>query len=425
MAQIGQFFNQQLLQKIIIGKKKINPELEFLFQRKEFLIDSLSKLEDSDDIREAEKVEEDLIVVKESVAKICSGTNKRIVEDYRVSCDDGIEGYSQPKTWKLKKKLAPKNTFDPPAAKKDKSGNLITDKKGLETLYIDTYKDRLKPNTIATVLENVKYLKEYLFQLRLKHASSIISEDWKMADLEKVLKSLKNGNACDPHDHIYNLYKYGGKDLKYSLMKLFNLVKRKQKYPDILQPSNISSFYKKKGDKSDLNNDRGVFNVVKIQSILDKLIYNDKYDIIDQSMSGSNIGGRKGRNIRDHLFVINGILNDVIKTKQNVDIEIMDIAKCFDKMWYEETANDIYNAGVNDDKFVLLANSNYKCQVAVKTPWGSTTERIILEKIEMQGTVPAPLKASVQLDTLGKECLESSDGLFKYKGCVNLTPYIC
>ena len=104
-----------------------------------------------------------------------------------------------------------------------------------------------------------------------------------MADLEKVLKSLKNGNARDPHDHIYNLYKYGGKDLKYSLMKLFNLVKRKQKYPDILQPSNISSFYKKKGDKSDLNNDRGVFNVVKIRSILDKLIYNDKYDIIDQT----------------------------------------------------------------------------------------------------------------------------------------------
>ena len=130
------------------------------------------------------------------------------------------------------------------------------------------------------------------------------------------------------------------------------------------------------------------------------------------------------RNIRDHLFVINGILNDVIKTKQNVDIEIMDIAKCFDKMWYEEIANDIYNAGVNDDKFVLLANSNSKCQVAVKMPWGSTTERIVLEKIEMQGTVPAPLKASVQLDTLGKECLESSDGLFKYKGCVNLTPLI-
>ena len=76
------------------------------------------------------------------------------------------------------------------------------------------------------------------------------------------------------------------------------------------------------------------------------------------------------------------------------------------------------------DKFVLLANSNLKSQVAVKTPWGFTTERITLEKFEMQGTVPASLKASVQLDTLGKECIENNEGLFKYKECIKITPLI-
>ena len=55
------------------------------------------------------------------------------------------------------------------------------------------------------------------------------------------------------------------------MIRMFNLMKKKQVYPSIFQPSNISSFYKKKGDKSDLNNDRGVFNVVKVRSILDKL----------------------------------------------------------------------------------------------------------------------------------------------------------
>ena len=284
--------------------------------------------------------------------------------------------------------------------------------------------DRLKPNKIADGLEELKDLKEYLFKLRLKYSSKVISEDWKMADLENVLKSLKNGKARDPHGHIYEIFKYAGKDLKHCLLKFLNSVKKKQKYPEILQPSNISSFYKKKGDRSDLDNDRGVFNVVKMRSILDKMIYNDKYDTIEQSMSGSNIGARKGKNIRDHLFVINAVINDVTKNKKDVDIEIMDIAKCFDKMWYAETGNDIFNAGVRDDKFVILANSNAKCQVAVKTPWGTTTERVVLENIEMQGTVPAPLKASVQLDTLGKECYENSEGLFKYKECVNITPLI-
>ena len=92
-------------------------------------------------------------------------------------------------------------------------------------------------------------------------------------------------------------------------------MKQKQVYPDIFLPSNISSFYKQKGSKDDMNNDRGVFNVVKIRTIFDKLILNDKYDIINSSMSSSNIGARKGRNIRDHLFVINGILNEALHNK--------------------------------------------------------------------------------------------------------------
>ena len=141
-------------------------------------------------------------------------------------------------------------------------------------------------------------------------------------------------------------------------------------------------------------------------------------------MSCSNIGARKNRNIRDHLFVINAVINDTVKKKKSVDIEIMDIKKCFDKMWYEETANDVFKAGVTDDKFTLLSNSNKTCRVAVKTPWGSITNRITLDKLEMQGTVSAPLKALVQLDTLGKEYIEAGEGIFKYKDCVNITPFI-
>ena len=78
------------------------------------------------------------------------------------------------------------------------------------------------------------------------------------------------------------------------------------------------------------------------------MIYKDTYEIIDQNLSPSNIGGRKGRNIRDHLFVINAILN---KTTNSADIPILDLqiydgSKCFDKLEYVTTANDLYSAGV-------------------------------------------------------------------------------
>ena len=56
-------------------------------------------------------------------------------------------------------------------------------------------------------------------------------------------------------------------------------------------------------------------------------------------------------------------------------------------MWASETANDLYNAGVNDDQFVLISKSNENCQVAVKTPWGSLIERKTISNVEMQGGV--------------------------------------
>ena len=40
----------------------------------------------------------------------------------------------------------------------------------------------------------------------------------------------------------------------------------------------------------------------------------------------------------------------------------------------------------------------------------------------MQGTVPGPIKASVQVDTLGRDCYTYSEGLFLYKNCVSVPP---
>ena len=161
------------------------------------------------------------------------------------------------------------------------------------------------------------------------------------------MKSLKNNKARDAHGHVFELFKYGGSDLKTSLLKMFNLIKIHQVYPEILTPSNITSIYKKRGEKNDLNSDRGVFNCVKLRSILDKLVYEDNYQIIDDNMSCSNIGARKYWNIRDHLFVVNAVLNHAHQTKSDdIDIQIYDAFKCFDKMWYEETANDFYDAGM-------------------------------------------------------------------------------
>ena len=80
-------------------------------------------------------------------------------------------------------------------------------------------------------------------------------------------------------------------------------------------------------------------------------------------------------------------------------------------MWYEETMNDLWDAGVQDDKFAVIAKMNEKCNIAVNTPVG-ISERFELNKIEMQGTKFSNLKCSVQIDSLGKECYTSKEGCF-------------
>ena len=415
--------------KIRIKPQKMNPDLEKLFSEKESIRSKINILENSENVEEVIDevfgLEEEYEDTVDRISTLCADRNKNLVDEYLGKTKDTIEGFNQPRIWSLRKKLAPKTSIDPPSAKRDLKGNLVTNKSKLEELYLDTYVQRLTPNPVKEGLEEIMKLKEMLFEMRIENAKFEVTEDWTIDDLEKVLKSLKNNKARDAHGHVYELYKRGGQDLKYSLLQMFNLMKRKQVYPDIFQLSNISSFWKSKGSKDDMNNQRGVFNCVKIRTILDKLIINDKYDIINKSMSCSNIGARKGRNIRDHLFVINGILNEALQDRnKNIDVQIVDIEKCFDKMSYKETANDIYEAGVKDDKFILMAKSNEKCMVAVKTPWGSLSKRVEMHELEMQGTVPAPLKCSVQLDTLGKECLETGEGLYKYKECLNVPPLL-
>ena len=91
-----------------------------------------------------------------------------------------------------------------------------------------------------------------------------------------------------------------------------------------MRKADITTLYKGKGSKSELNNERGIFIVSIFRSLLMKLIYQDIYDVVDNSMSDSQIGSRKGKNIRNHVWVLNSIINETLasKKKHPVDIQI-------------------------------------------------------------------------------------------------------
>ena len=151
------------------------------------------------------------------------------------------------------------------------TGDLVTGEKSLKKLYTDTYKNRLKHRTIRKGLEELESNKTNLFEKRLAEASKRKTVPWTKAQLLKVLKELKKDKARDPLKLCNEIFRpdVAGDDLLDALLLMFNHIKKQQKIPDIFNYQNITSIFKGKGSKFDLENDRGIFGVVIFRSILD------------------------------------------------------------------------------------------------------------------------------------------------------------
>ena len=127
----------------------------------------------------------------------------------------------------------------------------------------------------------------------------------------------------------------------------------------MLEPCNITSLYKHKGNHKDFDYYRSVFRVAVLRSILDRLIYNDNYHIINDNFTDGNVEAHKNRNICDNVFVLGAVTNSVVNGKEDpVQIQVQDAVKCFDKLWLQATTNALYNAGMKSDILNLLCLEN-------------------------------------------------------------------
>ena len=141
--------------------------------------------------------------------------------------------------------------------------------------------------------------------------------DWNMLQLEGALKDLKNNKSRDFEGYVNEIFKADviGHDLKMSLLVMFNKLKRKKLIAKFMNNSNISTVHKK-GSKILLQNERGIFRVSVIRSILMRLIYNTNYSKIDKNMSDCQMGAREGKGCRNYIFILNGITHEVMKSKR-------------------------------------------------------------------------------------------------------------
>ena len=196
------------------------------------------------------------------------------------------------------------------------------------------------------------------------------------------------------------------------------------KIPDDLKMANITIIHKK-SNKVELNNWRGIFVTSVVRGILMKLIYERTYKVIDENMTDSQIGARKNRSVRNHLFVLNSIMNNVMssKKKEAIDLNILDFQQMFDTEELPSVLNAFYDSGVKNDMLGLIHEANKSVNFAMKTPHGLTESKTIKNKV-MQGDVMAPLLSSSFVDSNIVKPATKTGNVYFYKEKVPIPPLV-
>ena len=143
---------------------------------------------------EKNKYDDKIKALDEEISSTSCDSNAKKVEEQVKKLSDSDGRLSTLCMWKIKKLVAPRGS-EPPMAKLDEEGNLITSPHSLKELYLSTYEDRLKNRQIAEGLEDIKELKEELWSKGLELVEKQKTPNWTMEQLNKVLKSLKPNKA--------------------------------------------------------------------------------------------------------------------------------------------------------------------------------------------------------------------------------------
>ena len=145
-------------------------------------------------------------------------------------------------------------------AKQDKYGNLITAPEALKNLYLETYVERLKHREIRPELKNNYPKKMELWEMRFSHLKTRSTDAWTKKELSVTLKTLKNNKSTGLINEIFKP-PVMGRDLEDALLQLINGIKMEYFFPPEVLKSNITSIYKRKGSRLDMENDRGIFGL--------------------------------------------------------------------------------------------------------------------------------------------------------------------
>ena len=119
--------------------------------------------------------------------------------------------------------------------------------------------------------------------------------------------------------------------------------------------------------------------------------------------------------------MMSAVSNSVINSNlRPIQVEVMDVQTCFDKLWLQASLNALHEAGLKNDMLNLLSQESKDAEIAIKVNDRLST-RFHVKNVIMQGSVLGGLKCKSQMDIMNKIMKQKESLLYKYKGDPEIT----
>lgn len=156
-----------------------------------------------------------------------------------------------------------------------------------------------------------------------------------MEELNLAIKQTKLGKAAGQDGIPAEVWRYGGITMRAQLLQLFCNIWSSGELPQDFKDAIIITIYKRKGDRTDCGNHRGISLLSIAGKILAKILQCRLQALAEDILPESQCGFRANRSTQDMIFTLRQLQEKSIEQRQSLYITFVDFSKAFDTVHRE------------------------------------------------------------------------------------------
>ena len=190
-------------------------------------------------------------------------------------------------------------------------------------------------------------------------------------EIDKAISKLHLRKACGEDCITTEHILYGGRNLRFALTRIFNLIVELEYVPVNLKVGIQIPLYKGKNLCS-LSTDsyRGITLLNNFNKIYEILLWGRMHDWWDENVVISRLqgAGRKGQSCLHTALLLQETVSDALDTRRNVFVSYFDVSKAFDTVWTNGLFYKMYKMGIRGKMWRLMyrAYQGFMCKVRIE-----------------------------------------------------------